>query len=182
LDLNFLTNKLFSGARWSFTESLQDFPATIYSLVIIFKLGINAPITLTGIADGDNFNFSKPSNETTLLVNGDYNYQVVATSLTDPLDITVIAGGSVHIYPLLSSSADQRTRWEKRLEALEAAYDNWCDNEANEVEVPGKGRVVYRDLAKLVHDIAVARLWVQKEKDEEAGKGGPNNFYGQFSR
>jgi hypothetical protein len=182
LDLNFLTNKLFAGARWSFTESLQDFPASIYSLVIILKLGTGNPITLTGVADGDNFNFSKPSNETTLLVNGDYNYQVLATNLNDALDITVIAGGSVHIYPLLTSSADQRTHWQKRLEALEAAYDNWCANEANIVQFADGRSVTYRDPAKLVHDIAVASLWVKKENEEESGVGTNNNIKIGFTR
>ena len=69
----------------------------------------------------------------------------------------------------------------EKIGSLEAAYDNWCDNEANEVDVNGK-KVVYRDPAKLVHDISIARIWVKREEEDESGLGTNNDLKIIFRR
>ena len=176
MDLNLNCYKLFAGASWKFTESLYRYPASDYSLQIILKKGTDTAIILNGIASGNDFDFSKSKTETALLVNGDYDYQVVATNRTDESDVAVVDSDIVHIYPLLTSGADQRTKWQKRLDDLNAAYDSLCSGEADEVEIDKGKRIKYRDREKLIKEIRIAEIEVEREK----GNGGPKNHFIRF--
>ena len=167
MNLQFESENLFSGADWAFTESLSDYPATDYTLDIIIKKGTGSAVTLNGSADGDDFDFEKPADETAALGFGDFNYQAVATNI-DTGKTSIIKSGVKAIHPLLTTSGDTRTYWEKIRDEAKEAYDKLAQLIA--IEVNFKGKVIkYAQRSELLSTINLAEQKIQEALDLQAG-------------
>ena len=82
MNLTFETEELLSGLDWSWTESLADYLATKYTLVIIIKKGTDTAVTLTGVADGTDFDFTVTAAASLTYSFGEYSFQAIATNIT----------------------------------------------------------------------------------------------------
>lgn len=175
MNLVFESLNLFSGADWAFTESLSDYPASDYDLAIIIKKGTGSPITLDVAKDGDDFDFSKTAAETTAAGFGDFNFQAVATKLSDN-SVEIIKAGIKTIHPLLSSAGDTRTYWEKIRDEAKEAYDKLAQLIADEVNFKGK-MIRYSERSKLLETINFAEEKIKEAMALQSGEfQGPRTF------
>ncbi len=155
--LQILKEKLYAGAKWSWTESIPGYPATSYSLKVLLKYQTNTTITINASASGEDFLCEKISSETSSLPNGDYAFQVFLTDLADNENVKLYEEGIVHIYPNLATATDSRDYWMQVVENLRDAYKKLTSREMKEVIVNGK-RVLYEDRTQLLKEIHNAEI------------------------
>lgn len=175
MNLQFESENLFAGADWSFTESLSDYPASEYSLDIIIKKSVDDAVVLTGVADADDFNFSKTEEETTAIGFGDFKFQAKAVRKLDS-KVFIIKSGTKTIHPLLSVFDDTRTYWEKIRDEAKECYDKLAQLTATEVNFKGKV-IKYAERGKLLEQINIAEIKIQEEIESQSGElTGPKIF------
>lgn len=167
--LQIISEKLYTGADWSWTESLSDYPATDYTLQIILKQGgTGTPVVLDGAANGNDFDFTKPGNKTLLLSVGEYYCQGIAKKISDN-KITVLDQQNIFLLRFISSTADHRTYWEKVLDAALTAYNSLVSREVTEVTYEGR-TLKYKDRAELKAIIADAKEEIKAQDPAEVNK------------
>ncbi|MFA5803677.1 MAG: hypothetical protein WC879_03445 [Melioribacteraceae bacterium] len=128
---------LYCGSAWSWTDSFDDYPASLFNCILYLKLGTAATVTITPTKSVDSFIFTKPSSETAALANGDYSYQYLFTEIADSTNKQVLEG-TVPIKALLTSTADPRSDDQKVLDALKAARLTIAGRDYVTVNINGK--------------------------------------------
>jgi hypothetical protein len=128
---------LFCGSTWDWTDTFDDYPASLWDCTLYLELGTGATITLTPTKDGDDFIFTKSAAQTAALLNGDYSFQYLFTELADTSN-KQIESGIVRIEALLSATADPRSDDQKVLDALKAARLTIAGRDYVEVSINGK--------------------------------------------
>lgn len=153
---------LYAGASWGWTESLSDYPASLYNLKLMLKQGISEPIELNGAANGDDFEFTYSVEKTAVLSRGDFDYQLIAILKSDE-SVAVIKSGIKYIKALLKSG-DQRTYWEKIRDNCKDALTLLSEREVDEVSILGR-TYKYSDTDKIVSLMKRA----ERELETESG-------------
>ena len=160
--LKFETEELLSGMLWKWTEIIPDYPATKFTLIIIIKKGIEQPYTLTGVANGDDFDFDLTVLQTLGFGYGDYSFQAIVTEISTSKP-KIIGSGIKIIFPLLSTSGDTRTYWEIEYDAAKVAYTSLNDLIATEVSFKGK-MIKYEQRSVTLTAMNIAKESVKQEK------------------
>lgn len=128
---------LFCGSTWSWTDTFDDYPASLWDCILYLKLGTGTTITLMPTKDGDNFVFSKSAAETAALANGEYSFQYLFTEIADTSN-KQIESGTVPITALLSASVDPRSEDKKVYDELVAARLRVAQREYVSITINGK--------------------------------------------
>ena len=149
--------KRFAGEKWSWQESISDYPSSSYDLKVVLKYQANNAIVINASAAGEDYLIEKIASETSALPSGDYAYQVKLTDKADSDNVILCEDGVIHIYPNLESAGDARTYCMKQVENLKAAYEKLTSREMKEVIVNGK-RVLYEDRIQLLKEIHNAEI------------------------
>ena len=168
MNLTFETEELLSGLDWSWTESLADYLATKYTLVIIIKKGTDTAVTLTGVADGTDFDFTVTAVASLTYSFGEYSFQAIATNISTS-KVKIIASGVITIHPLLSTAGDTRSYWEKEFDAAKTAYTTLNTLTATEVNFKGK-MIKYEQRSTLISAMNFAEEKIKEEKELAEGK------------
>lgn len=170
--------KLFAGATWKWTESLADYPASVYLLKFLFKLPGQNSLEVSATAAGDVHSFSIPSATTANYASGKYFYQALIIHRTTN-ETTVFEQSTVEVLPLLSASnVDPRGYWEKLLADLRAAYLVAAKNGWAEMMVDGV--TVKYSRADLLKEIETAEYYCEQEKRAAKGQGGISKTFITF--
>ena len=168
MNLTFQTEELLSGLDWSWTESLADYLATEYTLVIIIKKGTDTAVTLTGVANGTDFDFTVTAAASLTYSFGEYSFQAIVTNISTS-KVKIIAAGRIKIHPLLSTAGDTRTFWEKQLDAAKTAYETLNTLTATEVNFKGK-MIKYAERGTILSAMHYAEEKIKEEKELAEGK------------
>jgi hypothetical protein len=171
--LNLTSLQLFCGTTWSWIESPLSYPAPDYSLQLILKLGTAPAITIDGATDGTSFTFTRTAALNAALAHGSYSYQFIASKGTDKY---LVESGTVHIYPLLSSSSDTRSYWEIIRDNAKDAYQRLSSRETDSVTTEAGDTITYADRAKLIRVIRNA----ESEITRENGTAKPKVYKSRF--
>lgn len=132
------SENLFAGSDWSWTETLTDYPSDTYDLTILLKQPNADVITLSGAANSQaGFDFAKPSDETALLLEGEYYAQALFIKKIGNTK-TVLDLEKIKINALLSANQDPRTYWQQIFDTVRAAYLRLVNNETIEETYNGK--------------------------------------------
>jgi len=150
--------KLYAGAKWKWTESVSDYPATLYTLDVYLKYQAETTIKITATPSGSDHLLQKIASETTGLSEGDYKYQARFTEIADTSNVTLYEEGIVHIYPDLATVTDARTYWMQIVENLKDAYKRLSTREMKEVTTYDGTRVTYEERNTLLKEIKTAEI------------------------
>jgi hypothetical protein len=173
LKLNLTSLQLFCGTNWSWIESPLSYPAPDYSLQLILKLGSSPAIVINGVAEDTSFRFIRTASENAALIQGSYSYQFIASSGDDRY---LVESGTVRILPLLSTSGDTRSYWERVRDNAKEAYEKLTSREIQSITTDGGDTVTYEDRAKLIRTIRHA----ENEIARENGTAAPKIFKSRF--
>ena len=163
--LNISSQKLYSGANWSWSESLPEYPASSYSLTLILKKGTASAITMQAAAT-DVFTFTKSAVDTAKIPAGDYNYQVIAQK---DGGVIVVESGIISLTALLSADGDPRGYWTRVYEIYKETYLRSAGQEVSEVTIDGK-TAKYESREALEKAMEHAEYKARQEQREQAGK------------
>lgn len=147
LTTTFENLELYAGASWGWTESLSDYPASLYALKLAIKKGTSDPLVINGTANGDDFEFALSFEDSAALDEGDYYYQFITSKLSDD-SIKIIKNGSKYIGALLKSG-DQRTYWEQVRDNCKDALKILSSREVSAVTILGRS-YTYLETEKIV--------------------------------
>lgn len=149
------SQKLIAGDKWSWIESITDYPSLTHSLEIIIQKAAAAPITISSSANADNVrhNVLKPASETGSIASGNYVFYARVTNKSDAEDVTTILRGTIPILPNLSSGTDGRSQWHRIFENLMAKYEEMTENGHVYTETTIDGRTKKLDRAALITEI-----------------------------
>jgi hypothetical protein len=115
-------------------------------------------LSLTGVADGDDFDFTASSN-TTDKTHGLYQFQIVATLAgVDQL----VEAGLIKLYPNLAETTDARGDWTVIYESLLAAYKEMATRNMVSVNINGVS-VTYENRTQLLKDLINAKTQMEIE-------------------
>jgi len=103
-----------------------------------------------------------------LLGYGDFNYQAVATKISDGT-VKLISAGIKPIQPLLTASGDTRTFWQIQYENAKEIYDFLNNNPALEVNFKGK-LLKYVDRSIALEAMLIAKQNMEAEFLAQQGK------------
>lgn len=176
--LNIQSHSFYAGATWKWTESLADYPASVWSLKMILKLPENNAVLIDAAATGDVHTFTYAAASSALLKSGNYYYQGVATH-RESGEVVIVGEGMIVVNALLSAlNADPRGFWEGRVADLEAAYtvaakNGWAEMEAD-------GILVKYSRADLFRELAVARYNMELEQRTAKGLSTIKRTYIRF--
>ena len=165
--------KLIARTNWSWLEAPTGYlPADGYTFKINFFKDATNKFTLTGVSEAGSWRMSITSANNTK-ANGYYQWQAIATK--DSLD-TVVASGTIVIYPNLASETDPRGPWTIIYQSLLTAYQSLVSKETSEVTLFDGTHVTYNEMDKLE-----ARLERAKNKmDAENGSPKITRRYANF--
>jgi len=156
--LNISKQKLYAGAKWSWTESVSGYPASLYDLIVYLKRATDAVIIITAVANGDDYTVEHPATSTSI-TSGDYSYQVRFVEKADPTNIKMYEVGVIHIYPdLATPDIDGRSPWMRIYENLMTAYEALSTKQTNQVTLYDGTNVTYNDLTDLLKRIHNAEI------------------------
>jgi len=169
------TKKLIVKTGWSWTESFADYKASDgYTLKIHFYKDSTNKLSLTGVADGDDYDFTADST-TTNKSHGLYSYQIVATlSSIDYL----VERGQITLLPNLAETTDARGDWTIIYESLLAAYKEMATRNMVSVNINGVS-VTYEDRTKLLRDLQNAKVQMEIETGKRTGQN--KRYLSRFS-
>lgn len=159
--------QLYAGDTWNWTESLSGYPASDYTLKIYLQHRDEAVIELTGVADGDDHEFTYESDSD--LSGGDYIYRAKAIDGDD--NVTTIESGTVTVKADLAASTDSRNHYQKVIDAVEAIIEGRASKSYESISINGRAitEMSHSELMKL-HS-RYKYLLKQEAKKEKLAQG-----------
>lgn len=154
--LNISNQKPYAGAKVSWTESVADYPASLYTGTAYLKLKDGAVISIEATANGDDHLFEKTLDAS--LTPGDYSYQVRFVEKADETNVKMYEAGVIHIYPDLTAAGDSRSEWLIIHDNLMDAYTSLSTKETQNVTLydgTNVTRLDMTDLLKRIHNAAI---------------------------
>ena len=126
LNLEIIGVNLFAGTDWVFTESLDDYPASLYDLQPLIKTGSESSKDLSAYVtkDGNDFGFIVPNAQTVGYTPGEYYVQYVFTRISDSAIFVVPTNEPLNVRPLLTSSVEYRTYWEQQRDIIKTTIES----------------------------------------------------------
>ena len=169
MQLEIEQQKLYAGATWKFTETLDEFPASDgYTFAIIIKHKTDEAVFLQSTASGDDYSFNIAADTTRQFTKHDYLFQGIVTKQGE---IDIVAEGQLTINPLLDAASDTRTQNERILDAINATLESSSAKEQGEISINGR-TIRYKTLDELFVAKKRFEKIVAKEKRIASGKNG----------
>ncbi len=169
MTLEFANQTLYAGATWSWTEEIDDYPASEgWTLTILLKHNTDNAVTLTATASGDDYEFNISADDTKQFTKRNYIYQGIITKTGE---VNIIDEGEVEIFPKLDVASDLRTDNEIILDAIVAALKSRATKEQQSISIAGR-QIQYLSLQELTDAKKYYESLVAKEKRVAAGKTG----------
>lgn len=111
--------KLTAGDRWTWTDSLSDYPATLWTLTYYFR-GPSALAGAGGAASGTDHVLTVAASATAPLKSGVYDWQAQAVLIADTTRKETVDVGRLTVAANLANAAvDHRSFWQQVKETLE---------------------------------------------------------------
>ena len=176
-----IPKKFRAGDTLLFTETLTDYPASIYTLTYTL---INAfhKYSLVATANGDDFVVSKTTIQTADFAMGDYAY-IAHITLDD--EKYQVLDGNVTILPNLSNieNLDTRSFARKMVERIEAVLHGEGTIEQKQYTINGR-TLVSRELTELqqLRDIYNAEIASEDMKSNKNKRKYSRSLYTRFPR
>lgn len=139
---------LVSGADWSWSEGVADYPASLYTLKYILKKSTSNPITLTSAANGELHKFTIDDDDTATYAAGYYSYNAIVVELADTDHIVPIATGVIEIKKDLTTVSDARSFNLQMVDNLRTAILELSTKTMSDVSIEGRN-YTYNDIDKL---------------------------------
>lgn len=174
-----IPQKFRAGDNLLFTESLEDYPASIYNLTYTL---INAfhKLTLVATASDDDFIVSLSPTETENFNMGDYAYIAHVTKLGEKKEVL---NGNISILPNLSNieNLDTRTFAQKMVERIEAVLSGEGTIEQKQYTINGR-TLISRELTELQEMRQKYKLEINKDESKTNSKKRKNmhSLYTRF--
>jgi len=167
LNLSILTVNLFAGTDWVFTESLDDYPASLFNLVPLIRTGSESAKDLSAYVtkDGDDFDFAVPSAQTINYTPGEYYVQYVFTRISDSAIFVVPTTEPVNVKPLLTSSVEQRTFWEIQRDTIKTSIQDLVAEVVMSAEYLGR-KYTLSNIKELKARLSYAETKIAEERGE----------------
>lgn len=141
---------LTAGDRWSWTDSLSDYPATLWALTYYFR-GPSTIAAAAGIASGSDHVITVTSETTNPLKPGVYDWQARAALIATPTTIETVAVGRLTVAPNLANAAvDNRSFNVRVTEALQATIEGRATTDQLSMSIAGRSlsRMSWDELLK----------------------------------
>ena len=143
---------IVAGADIEWEETIPDYPATEYDLIIFLKLASAPAVWPTTTKNGDAFVHS--ISNALLTSSGTYQFQYKFTNLTDEkISFPSAYTGVIPVGASLANSGDLRSDDQKVLDALIDARLKVANREYVNISINGKA-TTFKDLEKLENMIS----------------------------
>lgn len=173
-----IPNQLIAGDTWSWTRSLDDYPAPMWTATVYFEHS-SASFNAAGTADGSDHVFTVSAATTTGKAAGRYKWSL---RVTDGTSAFTVEEGWVEIKPNPAAAGNRDPR-------------SWARRTLDAVEATLEGRATDGQLAHTIKDRSISRIPIPElitlrtqlrqevrteEQGENAGLG--RNIKTRFSR
>lgn len=139
---------LTAGDRWTWTDSLSDYPATLWTLTYFFR-GPTSLAAAVGVASGANHVVTVAAATTSALKPGSYDWQARAALIATPTTIATVAVGRITVAPNLENAAVDYRSWNVRVtEALKATIEGRASTDQLSMSIAGRSlsRMSWKEL------------------------------------
>lgn len=150
--LLFSTKSLIAGTKWEWTESITDYGADLYTLLIYLKKTNGTLKTITTTPDGTSHQISEPALTTAAYPFGSYTYHAVVFEIADPGNVISIERGIVEILPDLAIETDPRTFAMKMVDKLQTALLALADKTMSSISIEGR-TYTYSNIDQLTNQL-----------------------------
>jgi hypothetical protein len=128
---------LTAGDLWGWTDTLTDYPATVWVLYYYFA-GPKA-FSITGTASGSDHVLAYLAASSTDYPRGTYQWRARVVKIADTTNKVSVATGRLSLLPNLANLAtDNRSHEQKVLDALEAVIQNRATTDQQSYSVAGR--------------------------------------------
>ncbi len=141
-----IPQKINAGDTLIFTDTLTDYPASLWTMQFSLVTGATPPTITTATADGDNFQVEISAADTAKLASGKYLYAEVVTEIATSRKYTARTG-EIQVLPSLLA-AQQPTAAQTLLAACDTAFLKLAGTTDAEVNFNGQ-MFRKRDIAAL---------------------------------
>lgn len=141
---------LTAGDRWSWTDPLSDYPASLWTLTYYFR-GPTPLAEVVGVASGADHVLTVAAVTTIALKPGVYDWQARANLIATPTTIETVAVGRVTVAANLANpSVDSRSFNVRVTEALQATIENRATTDQLSMSIAGRtiSRMSWDELLK----------------------------------
>ncbi len=151
------------GLSETWTESINDYPATNYTLKYNLQ-NSSANVAIVSTADGNAHTVILTASTTAGYTAGTYKWQSYVENISDSDEKVFIAQGTIEIVnTFLSGNTDQRSHARKTLEAIEAVIENRATQDHLSYSIAGRSI----SLMTLKELIEAESIYAYKVKQEE---------------
>lgn len=179
-------NRFTAGETMEWTLSLADYPADEWTLKLAAS-SADGYFASTADASGTNHVLTISASASSAFTAGTYRYQLTVEKGADAtLERHLVEAGDLVVDQLLSGAAavDARTSWQKILDDLESAYQDFVSTGAlrNSYSI-GDRSIAFASHEEIREAIRNARVEVQREKRRDrldAGLPGAVKIYTRF--
>ena len=127
-----------AGDRWTWTDSLADYPASLWTLTYYFR-GPTSLAAAVGVADGDDHDFTVTAAVTAPLIAGAYDWQARANLILTATTIETVAAGRITVAANLANAAvDHRSFNVRVAEALQATIEGRATTDQLSMSIAGR--------------------------------------------
>lgn len=161
--------EIYAGFKTSWIINNSEYSPSVYTLKYTLKKPGVAPLTLTGVADGENHLFTITSSNSAEYEPGTYYFQCYAEDSNG--ERFSISAGKIEVKATLLGQADAfdpRTHAQKCLEAIEAVIEGRATSNQSSVKV-GTKELQYYSFTELLALRAYYRNEVESESGNESG-------------
>ena len=162
-----IPERIIAGDSIGWTESLADYPASLWTLT--YKLLNSAgAITISTSANGDDHVVSEDGSVTNGYTPGEYKYFAYVTENANPNNRVTVEQDTIVIAEniAIATNLETRTQAKRTLDAINAVIEGRASKDQESMSYKGRaiGRTPIEDLLKLRDRFAVT---VQQEEDAE---------------
>jgi len=175
--------KIRKGLSETWTESINDYPATEYTLKYNLQ-NSSANVAIVSTADGNAHTVTLTASTTAGYTAGTYKWQSYVENISDSDEKVFIAQGTIEIVnTFLSGNTDQRSHARKTLEAIEAVIENRATQDHLSYSIAGRA-ITLLSTKELIEFRSFYRAEVALEDKQDginAGKSPGGRFLIQFT-
>jgi len=165
---------LTAGDTWSWTESLQDYPASAgWVLTIYLSIGATSPRVIACTASGDDHLAAVTAAVSTTWTPGEYHW-AARVSRSDTFH--TLAEGTLRVLPDPTAAVDRRTWAERCLAAVEACLEGRAGTSILESDVGKEMRLIHATHEQLLALRARFRSEVRRERGAPVARVIPVRF------
>jgi hypothetical protein len=129
---------LTAGDRWTWTDSLSDYPATLWTLTYYFR-GPKPLDAAAGVASGTDHVVTIAAADTNGLKPGVYDWQARVALIATPTTIQTVEVGRLTVLPNLANAAvDNRSFNVRVTEALQATIEGRATTDQLAMSIAGR--------------------------------------------